>query len=85
MSSNGNASTQKTGFAMNLNGSSKKLPLGSKPRTPFAGNRTRVALADDSDDEDGEDDNHTGQQRRQGRRNDRVELLHGFENNKATE
>ncbi|SAM08446.1 hypothetical protein [Absidia glauca] len=85
MSSNSSASSQKTGFAMNMNGSNKKLPLGSKPRTPFAGNRTRVALADDSDDDDDQDDEYTGRQRRQGGRNDRVELLHGFENNKATD
>ncbi|KAI8333607.1 DExH-box splicing factor binding site-domain-containing protein [Chlamydoabsidia padenii] len=81
MSSNGSSSTQKSGFAMNLSGSNKKLPLGSKPRTSFIGNSTRVALADDDDDDDDDEDNYRGTRRQGGR----IELVDGFENNKVTE
>ncbi|KAI8086066.1 DExH-box splicing factor binding site-domain-containing protein [Halteromyces radiatus] len=52
-----------------MNGNTKKLPLGSKPKNQYFSNSRRVALDDDSDDEDTE----------------QVELVHGFENNKAKE
>ncbi|ORZ23484.1 DExH-box splicing factor binding site-domain-containing protein [Absidia repens] len=72
MSSNGDSS-EKKGFAMNMNGAKKRLPLGSKPKAPFvSNNRRRVELDDDDDDSD--DDGHN-----------QVELLQGFEGNKATE
>lgn len=60
---------------MNMNGEKKKLPLGSKPKPPFFGNnRKRVGLDGDDDDDSDDEDEHN-----------QVELVQGFEGNKATE